>query len=177
MEIWKPIQGYEGIYEVSNTGKIRSSKGKETFSKLHGTRVWTARELKLKTDKYGYKRICLYKDKKPKDFLVHRLVALAFIDKKEGKEIINHIDCNPANNHFNNLEWVDYKENLKHAYLNGLNKAPKKVSIENELTGDKKEFYSMAEASRFLNKSHGYISDLFKKGKSKVGEYKIKLEG
>ncbi|MGX7065961.1 gp58-like protein [Vagococcus fluvialis] len=74
-EIWKPIQEFEDIYEVSNRGNIRTVEGKTTNSNLHGKRVWKQRVLKLKTDKNGYKRVSLWKNKKVHDFLVHRLVA------------------------------------------------------------------------------------------------------
>ncbi len=111
LEKWQSIKGYEGIYEVSDKGRIRSSKGKTTHSKKHGIRIWEERIMKLKTDKNGYKRITLYKDKKAKDFLVHRLVAEAFCKKTEGKNLINHIDGNPSNNDYENLEWCDYKDN------------------------------------------------------------------
>lgn len=64
METWKDVVGYEGIYEVSDAGKIRTKLGKTTHTEKHGIRTWKQRELKLKTDKLGYKRVSLFKDGK-----------------------------------------------------------------------------------------------------------------
>lgn len=176
MEIWKDVTGYEGIYEVSNTGKVRTKEGKTTFSSLHGKRVWKSRELKQKTDKDGYKRVELYKDKNHKTALVHRLVAIEFCQKSDSKNLVNHKDGNPSNNNADNLEWCDHKHNLMHAYLTGLNKAPIKVSLTNKSAGFQKEFYSMAEASRFLGRNQGYISGVLKRGRNEADGYIIKLE-
>lgn len=174
MEIWKPITGYEGIYEVSNTGDIRTCEGKTTYTEKHGVRHWKQRVLKQKTDRYGYKRVCLYKNGKPKDFLVHRLVADMFCEKSKDKIIINHIDCDPANNNATNLEWCDYRHNLMHAFKNGLNNSPNKTILVNKITNEKFEFISRAEASRFLNHNPGYISLLLKRGKTETEEWLIR---
>lgn len=176
MENWKDIVGYEGIYQVSDEGRVRTVQGKTTHSTFHGSRIWNERILKQKTDKYGYKRVSLWKNKKPKDFLVHRLVALAFIPKPIGKEIINHKDCNVINNYIDNLEWCTYAENLQHAYENGLNKSCKNVILTNKITGESHEFISMSKASKFLGNAHGYVSGLIKKGKYETKEYKIKIK-
>jgi hypothetical protein len=175
VERWKAIEGYEGIYEVSDHGKVRSTEGKITHSVKHGKRVWQSKELKLKTDKYGYKRVSLYKDKKAKDFLVHRLVATAFCERKKGKDLINHIDGKPDNNYYENLEWCDYYDNLMHAYQNGMNKAPKAIKLVNKIDGKENVFYSMAEASRFLGKAHGYVSNLLKTGKTECTTHYIMI--
>jgi len=171
IEIWKPISGYENIYEVSNVGKVRSVQGKRTESKRHGLRSWEQREMKLKTDKGGYKRVTLWKDKKPKDFLVHRLVAIEFCERPEGKNLINHIDGNPSNNVYTNLEWCDYRDNLIHAYLNKMNKAPNVITLIDKATKEEKEFYSMAEASRFLGRNNGYVSNSIKRGAKELDGY------
>ena len=172
---WKAVKGYEGIYEVSDTGKVRTVEGKVTFSSLHGKRVWKQRELKQKLDKHGYKRVCLYKDKKPKDFLVHRLVADAFCEKEPGKDIINHVDCDPGNNHYKNLVWCDHRENLIHAYKNKLNQAPKGILLICKETKKESEFYSMAEASRYLGRNPGYISAVLKRGENEIKTHLIKV--
>lgn len=173
MEDWKDIPEYEGIYEVSNKGRVRSAKDKTTKSKLHGTRKWKQRILRQKTDKNGYKRVSLWKNKVDKTHLVHRLVAQAFIPQVDGKEYINHIDGNPSNNYLENLEWCNHRENLIHAYKNRLNKAPDPIILYNLNTQKTKYFYSKAEASRFLGRSHGFISNLLRKGKTEVDEYEV----
>jgi hypothetical protein len=173
MDTWKPVVGYEGIYEVSDNGDIRTSDGKTTYTEKHGIRHWSQRVLKQKTDKYGYKRVTLYKDGKPKDFLVHRLVAEVFCEKQDDKPIINHIDGKPDNNIADNLEWCDYRHNLIHAFKNGMNKSPNKTVLTNKLTGEKLEFISMAEASQFIGCNKGYISSLVKRGKNETKEWII----
>lgn len=173
MEMWKDIVDYEGIYEVSNRGKVRSAKDKTTKSERHGIRKWRQRILRQRNDKYGYKRVNLWKKGSEKTFLVHRLVAMAFLPEVDGKEYINHIDGNPSNNYIENLEWCNHKENLIHAYKNRLNKAPDPIVLYNLNTHELKYFYSKAEASRFLGRSHGYISNLLKKGETEVDEYEV----
>lgn len=173
MERWKDIPGYEKIYEVSTKGRVRTAKGKTTKSALHGERVWRQRIMKLKTDKKGYKRVMLYKNKSPKQFLVHRLVAMTFIQKEDGKGYINHLDGNPSNNYLENLEWCDHKENLIHAYDNRMNKNPDPIILYNTVTKEIKYFRSKAEASRYLERNHGFISRLVKAGIKTVDEYEI----
>lgn len=175
LEKFKPIKKYEGIYEVSNTGNVRTVEGKTTYTEHHGIRHWKQRVLKPKTDKDGYKRVSLWKDGKCKDFLVHRLVAETFKEKIPNKDIVNHLDGNPSNNNASNLEWTDYSGNLLHAYLNDLNQEAKSLVLYNPATKEIKFFYSENEASRFLNHSNGYVSDALNKGKTKFGSYKVYL--
>ncbi|MBN3421750.1 NUMOD4 domain-containing protein [Clostridium botulinum] len=96
-EIFENIEGYEGYYKVTNTGKVFSCK-RNIF-------------LKQRIDNKGYKRICLHLDGEVKDYQVHRLVARAFIENPNNYPIINHKDQNPLNNNVENLEWCTYKYN------------------------------------------------------------------
>jgi archaeosine-15-forming tRNA-guanine transglycosylase len=98
VEIWKDIEGYENIYQVSNLGRIRRVN-------QSGYRI-----RKQKVNK-GYFLITLSKDAIQKTFLVHRLVGLAFVDNPKMKPEINHLDENKLNNRANNLQWVTSKEN------------------------------------------------------------------
>lgn len=107
METWKDIEGYNGFYQVSNHGNMRS-------------RYLGLTNLKLQVDKDGYFKISLMKDRKQKRYMVHRLVAMAFIPNPENKPCINHKDGDKKNNHVSNLEWVTISENTKHAFDNGL---------------------------------------------------------
>lgn len=173
LEEWRAVADYEGIYEVNSKGEVRSAKGKTTESVLHGTRVWKQRILKQKTDKNGYKRVSLWKRKTSKDFLVHRLVAVAFINKVDGKECINHIDGNPSNNQAENLEWCNHRENLIHAFENRLNKSPDPIVLRNMNTNELHYFYSKSEASKFLGRNNGFVSGVVKKGRCEIDEFEV----
>ena len=134
MEKWKDIPGYEGSYEVSNKGRVRSKKGKTTYTKRHGKRVWKSRVLKEKNKTAREQRVDLWKEGEPKTFLVHRLVAMAFIPNPENKPCINHKDGDPRNNKIGNLEWCTYKENENHAKRNGLDGHSKVIYLTHKKT-------------------------------------------
>ena len=101
-EIWRDITGYEGLYQVSNLGKVRLLKNNK--------------ELKQSVWGNGYTRVVLLE----KCFLLHRIIAVAFISNPENKKCVNHIDGNKKNNYINNLEWCTHSENMKHAWDIGL---------------------------------------------------------
>lgn len=112
-EIWKDIEDYEGYYQISNYGRLRSldrivihSNGK--VRKYKGTVI------KLANDKNGYRFTHLYKNGKPKQVRIHRLVATYFIPNPDNLPIVNHKDENPKNNYVDNLEWCDYKYNTNY---------------------------------------------------------------
>ena len=109
-EIWKDIKGYEGIYQVSNLGRIKSLKRKVSHKRLGAFNV--PERILVSVDKgLGYMIVGLFKDNKQKMMRVHRLVAQAFIPNPKNYNLINHKDENPSNNHVDNLEWCDYKYN------------------------------------------------------------------
>ena len=108
-EVWKDIDGYEGLYQVSNLGRVKSLKNKKI--------------LKYSKNYKGYCQINLYKNGKRKKYCIHRLVALGYVNNILNKEQVNHIDGNKENNCVYNLEWVTCSENNKHAYKIGLNKS------------------------------------------------------
>ena len=172
-EKWRDVEGYENIYEVSNFGNVRTCEGKITNSKLHGIRHWKQRVLKQKTDKKGYKRVSLWIDKKDTTMLVHRIVAMAFIPKIEGKNCINHIDGNPSNNCLENLEWCDHKDNLLHAFNMRLNQSPDPVILLNKKNNETRVFVSKVQASEFLGKDKGYVSRILKKGITSIGNFEV----
>ena len=100
-EIWKDIEGYEGIYQVSNLGNVRSLNYKNTGE----TRI-----LKTRINRCGYICVCL--GRKRKDFKVHRLVAIAFIPNPENKPCVDHINAIRTDNRVENLRWVTHEENM-----------------------------------------------------------------
>ncbi|MGI8152482.1 NUMOD4 motif-containing protein/HNH endonuclease [Staphylococcus haemolyticus] len=166
-ETWKDVVGYEGIYEVSSLGKVRTHKDKTTYTKRHGVRRWKQRFLKNRTPNGRDVRVTLWKNGKPKDFLVHRLVGFAFIPTIKGKECINHIDGNSKNNCVENLEWCNHSENNNHAFETGLMSTNMNVKLINEI-GIEYEFISMNRASEFLGRSNGYISRNLKNNNTKL---------
>lgn len=118
-EIWKPIFGYEGFYEVSNLGKVKSLERKvKNPLAFSGYRIVKSRALAL-TISNGYFEVSLYKENKRKHFRVHQLVAFNFMDHKPcGFEIVvNHKDFNKTNNRLDNLELVTNRENSNKKHL------------------------------------------------------------
>ena len=119
MEIWKDIEGYEGCYQVSNEGNLRSLdrvvKGKNKINK-----TLKGRSLKSTVTAYGYKAVVFRKNGKKENFRTHRLVAQSFLNNVEKKPLINHIDGDKTNNVVSNLEWCTDSENMKHAFATGL---------------------------------------------------------
>lgn len=101
-EEWRPVVGYEGLYEVSNTGKVNSLN-------YHREKI---KKPLIIHDSNGYKFVFLYKNGSPKRGLIHRLVAMAFIPNPDKLPIINHKDENPSNNCVENLEWCTAKYNV-----------------------------------------------------------------
>lgn len=99
--IWKDIKGYEGLYQVSNTGKIRNTKTKYI--------------LKPVTQSNGYMKVCLTKNRVQKNKTIHRLVAETFIPNTNNLPCINHKDENKTNNNANNLEWCTQEYNTKYS--------------------------------------------------------------
>ena len=120
VEVWKDIAGYEGLYQVSNYGRVLSINFGKRSQKLSGKQ----RVLKASKSSSGYFHVQLYKDKKSSTKLVHVLVASAFLPKPNGDREVNHIDGNKANNYAYNLEWVTKSENARHASMLGLRKPP-----------------------------------------------------
>ena len=118
-EVWKDVKGYEGLYQVSNLGNVKSLYG------LCGRKYVKREKILKKTVHLAYGNyyrevVTLRKDKKKKEFKVHRLVAEAFLPNLENKPMVNHIDGNPLNNRIDNLEWCTNRENIIHAYETGL---------------------------------------------------------
>ena len=99
-EIWRDIKGYEGLYQVSNWGKVRNGKGQIMFQEPNHK---------------GYMRVRLVKSGNKKNKRVSRLVAEAFIPNPDNLPQVNHKDGNKMNNSFTNLEWITMEENIEHA--------------------------------------------------------------
>ena len=128
-ENWKNIEGFSGFYQVSNYGRIKSFKKNKIIIR------------KLQQTKQGYLKINLCENGKAKIFLIHVLVARAFISNPENKPEVNHKDGVKNNNCVENLEWVTRAENQKHAYRIGLNRGRRGVeSPRAKLTEEQVKF-------------------------------------
>ncbi len=159
-EEWLDIPNYKG-YQVSNTGYIRTYN-KITYTKKHGERKWKNRILKFKSKniKTGY-RVDLWKNGKPKTFLVARLVAFTFYNKNinDGSLTVNHLDGDRFNNNLSNLEIVTLKDNIRHAFRTGLQSTQIKVKITDKITGSIIFPSSLAEGGRLISQYKGYLSE------------------
>ena len=151
--IWKDIKGYEGLYQVSDEGEVRSlGNGNSNSSK--------ERIIKPTKDKYGYLYITLCKNGKKKTIKIHRLVAEAFLPNPDNLPEVNHKDENKINNRANNLEFCDRKYNVN--YGTGKKRSAEKLSKpvkQFDLQGNFiQEFPSANEVQRKFGYSHGNIS-------------------
>lgn len=161
MEIFKDIKEYEGLYQVSNLGRVKS---------LNYNKTGKEKILKPTTNKKGYQFVGLYKEGKTKNFLVHRLVAMAFIPTPMDTNAtqVNHKDENPANNCVENLEWCTPKYNINYGTHNEriakrrtgvYNTKISKPVYQYSISGDFiKEWESTHEVERVLGIAHSSIS-------------------
>ncbi len=122
-EIWENILNYEGFYQISNLGNVRSL---DRFITINNKLSFKKGKIMVVSENNKeYKQISLSKNNKLKTFKIHRLIALAFIPNPNNYPYVNHIDGNKKNNNIINLEWCTAQMNIKHAYDMGLMNAPK----------------------------------------------------
>lgn len=152
MEIWKDIKDYEGLYQVSNYGRVRSIGNGYTWK--------TVRILKQTKQKNGYMFVTLYKEGKQKHSYIHRLVAEVFVPNPYNLPQINHKDEDKSNNNFNNLEWCTskYNNNYNNHNTNLSESLSKQPIMQYTLNGEfLKEWCSSMEIERVKNFSHSNI--------------------
>ena len=149
MEEWRDIPGYEGLYQVSNIGNVRSLNYNRRKGCIHV----------LKLGYSPYANISLCKDGKPKHYLVHRLVAEAFIPNPNNYKEVNHIDEDKTNNKVENLEWCDRSHNINHGDRNNKHakamlaeKHPKAKKVRCITTGE--IFLCCVDAEEKYNPEH-----------------------
>lgn len=141
MEVWKDVPGYEGLYEVSDYGNVRTLD----------VRCYHKNKKQTK-NKDGHMRVWLSKNSKKKWSFVHRLVAKAFINNPKDKPVVNHLDGVPYNNHVSNLEWATRSENDLHAFRIGLRKpscgGTSKPVVRVDIHGYEEVYKSITEAAK-----------------------------
>lgn len=142
-EIWKDIPEFEGLYQISNLGRVRSLDKYDRLGRFHKGKI-----LAIKDNGVGYLTLPLNRDGKQKMALVHRLVASVFVPNPNGYSQVNHIDGNKKNNHADNLEWCTQSQNLKHAVDTGLHKAFGQKKVQCVETGQ--IFNSTVEAEKWV---------------------------
>lgn len=116
---WKPIKGYEGLYEVNRIGQVKSLD-RYTVDSIGRKKFYPGKPLTALINEGGYSYVKLSRSGQKKQFYIHRLVALAFINNPNNLEEVNHIDGNKKNNVCNNLEWITSHGNELHAIENNL---------------------------------------------------------
>ena len=159
MEVWKDIKGYEGIYQISSCGRVRSLHYKKN------------KILKLTQDKYGYYQINLCKNNKVKNLKVHRLVAEAFIDNPNNYPEVNHKDENKTNNKIDNLEWCTHYYNNNYGTRNNRVTEKQKKKVICITTGE--IFNSIKEASIKYNVAASSITNNCKGKLKSAGKHTI----
>ena len=177
-EVWKDVEGYEGFYQVSNLGRVKSL-GRIIVTRYGKTQTIYERVLKIKIHKFGYLEVSLHSNGKSKTYKVHRLVAEAFIPNPDGLLEVNHIDENKSNNRVDNLEWCSSSYNANYGTRNKrVALAKSKKIIQYSLDGVLiKEHQSLTDAGRTVNgNAQGVflcVNDKIKKYKGYIWKYKI----
>lgn len=174
-EVWKDIAGYEGLYRISNLGRIMALSRRVRFGVQ-----WRDTETKIMSPrKKGkvnpYLTIILYnRNRKPKTFHIHRLVALHFVDGYFDHAEVNHKDGCKQNNVYTNLEWCNRSENIRHSYHTlGMNRMKGKVVLQLTMDGQPVCFYqSGVEASKVTGICKSCITDCAVGKLSHAGNYK-----
>ena len=138
MERWKSVKNYEGLYEVSDCGRVRSLPHK-TQGRVNCVMTFPSRVLKPQKKRNGYYQVALSKNGHKTWFAIHRLVAEAFLDKQGDNLQVNHKDCDKSNNKVSNLEWCTPQENMLHASKN--NKLRGHVTLTQEIADEVKRLH------------------------------------
>lgn len=124
-EVWADINGYEGLYQISNMGRVKSLAKPSNAGEVI---------VKLSANNNGYLRVNLWKNHRYRTVLVHRLVAMHFVPNITGGNVVNHKDYNIKNNNAENLEWCSQKENCQYSLCN---RPTEKKNAPLPLTGEK----------------------------------------
>ena len=177
MEEWRDIEGYEGYYQISNMGRVKSLE--RTVRCNRGYRIVPEKIMKAGENDYGYLRVELYKEGSKEQPLVHVLVATAFLDNADNLPEVNHKDENPKNNCVENLEWCNRSYNVNYGTRNkkvsekmtNNPKLSKSILGINKISGLIVDFPSIMEASRQTGIDQGNITRCCKGKLKSAGGY------
>ena len=153
-EVWRDVKGYEGLYQVSNMGRVKSLGRKDRFGRVIKERI-----LEPAVTHNGYMRVGLHVDGKRKMLRVHRLVCEAFHENPDNKSEVNHVNEDKTDNRACNLEWSTRTENCNHGSRNervakALSKPIGQFSLDGKLI---KVWQSACEARRQTGFDQGYV--------------------
>ena len=157
-EEWKDIKGFEGYYQVSNLGRVRSLDREIYHSYNKTISHYKGSIMKLSKRRKGYLGLVLMKGNKQKSFLVHRLVAEAFIPNPNNYDQVNHIDENKTNNQVDNLEWCNCKYNVNYGSCIERMKATRTNNTHNQRPVKCVETGEIFKNSRDAERKTGYKS-------------------
>lgn len=161
MEVWKDVQGYEGKYQVSNTGNVRSLSYMRT-GKVH--------ELRQINDIGGYKKVHLVgQNGDSRNVFVHVLVAKAFVPGEKAGFEVNHIDFDKANNNSENLEWVSHAENIMHSHKAQRRKIPYRGKSVRQYSKEGVFIKEYDSANQAANESGAKESNIIACCRKKIG--------
>ncbi|MCI0374689.1 NUMOD4 domain-containing protein [Lacticaseibacillus paracasei] len=153
-EVWKDVEGFEGLYQVSNMGRVRSLDRKDEIGRTVNERV-----LAGWYDNHGYRVVTLHRDGNTKKWRVHRLVAIAFLDNPDNLPEINHKDEDKANNVVSNLEWCSSEYNANYGTRNErMAKAKERPIYVVSGSGHRYFFNSTKKASELLGLNQSNVS-------------------
>ena len=172
MEVWKSVKGYEGLYEISSLGNLRSVERVVEYFNPNLNRI-SSHKVKGKIKKpsvkeNGYLQVGLYKGNKMKNYYIHRLVAEAFIPNPLSKKTVNHKNFIVTDNRVENLEWCTYKEQENHKIKNnrGIEKNVRAIIISYN-NGDEVEFTNICKASKSIGVHRDTIYNIINGNPSK----------
>jgi hypothetical protein len=156
------IKGYEGLYAITQNGMVWSHPKQHDTGKGHVSH-YSGRWLNPMLNNSGYLSVVLYKDKRPKRILLHRILIETFIPNPENKPFCNHKDGNKLNNSLDNLEWCTTSENTQHASDNGLirQKTETKTRISSEW-GKKNQHHTLKSTRKFTFEQIEQIKESYK---------------
>lgn len=163
--LWKSVPGYEGHYEASNTGLLRSVPNRVVMKNASSQkRILPEKILKATLGKDGRERIVFTVNGVHKWDLLSRIIAMVWVDGYDPKLTVNHKNGNKLDNRPENLEWISREDNIRHGYNTGLYRNRQiYITLTNVSNGEVLKFHSLSEASRYFGKCVGYFSNMIRK--------------